>query len=129
MATKIFNRQIVPKSIQIQNSLNQNAQSFVAVAKTTGTTPVNLFGTGGVPANLTITGVFVGAQDTTAGNITVVTAGGTVATVAKGTTIAAMTSVSSALANTKAAAGSALTVASSSAGNALVYVFYTFDAE
>lgn len=91
---------------------------------TNGTTPVNIFGTGGAPQALTITGVFVVARDTTAGNITVQQAANTVCTIAKGTTTGvAVGGVT--LSNTTYAAGDVATVLSSSAGNADVFITYT----
>jgi hypothetical protein len=129
MPTKILNRQLLVKSIRMENTARQNTQSFCTVVSTNGATAVNVFGSGGAPANLTITGILVIAQDTTAGNITLNTPGGVVATVAKGVTAAVPTGTSAALTFTTVKAGQAVTVLSSSAGNAQVFVFYTFDAE
>lgn len=97
----------------------------LVVADTNGTTNVSVF-SNGAPANITITGVFVIALDTTAGNITVVNDSGTVVTIAKGTTAGALVGGVT-LANTSVTPGEDLQVDSSSAGNARVYITYTID--
>lgn len=98
-------------------------QYFAVNKVTTGTTPVNVIAAT-VPFACTITGVYVISQDTTAGNITVADTAGTVATIAKGTVAGAMTGAVS-LANTSVAAGNTLTIVSSSAGNADVFINFT----
>lgn len=94
---------------------------FLVAVVTNGTTPVNVFGGPTIPFSGTITGVFLSADDVTAGTITLADTAGTVATIAKGTTAGALTGATS-LANTALVAGNACTVVSSSAGNATVYV-------
>lgn len=101
-------------SVKLQN---------VAVANTNGTTNVNVFT---APVDLTITGVFLGALDTTAGNITVLNGSDTVVTIAKGTTAGAMVHGTT-LANASVSAGTVVQVDSSSAGNARVYITYLVD--
>jgi len=97
----------------------------IAVANTNGTTAVSVFGATGLPYAVTITGVFLVAQDTTAGNITVENPAATVVcTIAKGTT-AGVTVGATTLANTTVAAGTNLIVKSSSAGNARVFITHT----
>lgn len=98
-------------------------QTFVIAADTNGTTNVNVFGAGGVPYNLTITGVYLISKDTTAGNITVLRGTSTVATIAKGTTTGALVGATS-LANTSYTIGQACQVDSSTAGNATVFITY-----
>lgn len=104
-------------------TLDASTQPGCKVVETNGTTAVNIFGAGGAPRALNITAVVVGAQDTTAGNIIVKNVAATVASVAKGTTTGVMT-VEEAIANTAVAAGSVCTVESSSAGNAVTFVYY-----
>lgn len=97
---------------------------YFQVAKdTTNTTPVNVFGAT-VPFACTITGVYVISKDTTAGNITVADTAGTVATIAKGTSAGVMVGATS-LANTSVSAGNTLTIVSSSAGEATVFITFT----
>jgi len=96
----------------------------VAVAQTNGTTNVSVFGAAGLPTAITITGVFLVALDTTAGNITVENGASTVVTIAKGVTSGALVGGVT-LANTVVAAGTDLQVDSSSAGNARVFITYT----
>jgi hypothetical protein len=100
----------------------------IRVVRTNGTTAVNVFGSKGAPYAVTITSFMVIAQDTTAGNITLKNASNNVAQVAKGTTKDAVTGEGDALANTSVKAGAALTVDSSSAGNAVCIIHYTVDA-
>jgi len=95
----------------------------MAVAQTNGTTNVSVFGSAGLPVEITITGVFLIALDTTAGNITVENGASTVVTIAKGVT-AGVTVGGVTLANTVVAAGTDLQVDSSSAGNARVFITY-----
>jgi hypothetical protein len=102
-----------------------NVAHQTIVVNTNGTTAVNVFGSQGAPYSLTITGFFVIAKDTTAGNITLANAGSTVAQVAKGTTKDAMTGEGDALASTSVGQGNAVTVVSSSAGNAVCFIAYT----
>lgn len=101
--------------------------SNVQVVSTNGTTAVNVFGANGAPANITITGFVVGAKDTTAGNIALKQGSTTIASVAKGTSTGALTIEEAALSSPAIGAGTAVTVVSSSAGNALCFVYYTFD--
>lgn len=100
------------------------AAGYFQVAKdTTNTTPVNVFAAT-VPFACTITGVYVISKDTTAGNITVADTAGTVATIAKGTSAGVMVGATS-LANTSVSAGNTLTIVSSSAGEATVFITFT----
>lgn len=96
---------------------------FSASVNTNGTTPVNFFGTT-VPFTGTITGIYLVSEDTTAGNITIADTAGTVATIAKGTVSGAMVGAAS-LANTGLTLGDTMTIVSSSAGNARVFVTFT----
>lgn len=97
----------------------------LVVAETNGTTAVSVFGASGLDNDITITGVFLVALDTTAGNITVeAPASTTVVTIAKGTTAGALVGGTT-LANTAVSAGTNVVVDSSSAGNARVYITYT----
>lgn len=96
-------------------------QFFTTCTTTNATTPVNIFDANGAPSALTITGVFVIARDTTAGNITPKQGANTVCTIAKGA--AAGVAVGGAtLSNTVYAKGDVATVVSSSAGNADVFI-------
>lgn len=96
----------------------------IVAVNTNGTTAVSVFGASGLDYAITITGVFLVAQDTTAGNITVENpATTTVCTIAKGTT-AGVTVGATTLANTSVVAGTNLVVDSSSAGNARVFITY-----
>ena len=64
---------------------------FTVAADTNGTTAVSVFGASGLGVDVTITGVFLVSQDTTAGNITVENPASTVVcTIAKGTTAGAL---------------------------------------
>lgn len=99
----------------------------IAVAETNGTTAVSVFGANGLDQAITITGVFLVALDTTAGNITVeAPASTTVVTIAKGTTAGALVGGTT-LSNTSVVAGTNVVVDSSSTGNARVYITYTID--
>jgi len=104
----------------------QNLQGYIGYysvsATTNGTTAVNIFASTQFP--LTITGVYLISNDTTAGNITLNEAGSTVATIAKGTSTSAMVGATS-LSNTSVKQGSSLTIVSSSAGNATVFITFT----
>lgn len=98
---------------------------FTVAADTNGTTAVSVFGSSGLSVAVTITGVFLVSQDTTAGNITVENPASTVVcTIAKGTTSGALVGATT-LANTTVAAGTNLVVDSSSAGNARVFITFT----
>ena len=96
---------------------------FTVAKSTNGTTPVNVIAAT-VPFTCTITGVYLISQDTTAGNITVADTSGTVATIAKGATAGVMVGATS-LANTSVTSGDTLTIVSSSAGNAEVFITFT----
>lgn len=98
---------------------------FTVATDTNGTTAVSVFGASGLDVAVTITGVFLVAQDTTAGNITVENpASTTVCTIAKGTTSGAVVGATT-LANTAVAAETNLVVDSSSSGNARVFITFT----
>lgn len=114
--------------IDISNFRNLSAKYFSIATQTNGTTPVNIFSLN-VPYNATITAVYAGALDTTAGTITVTrgrggVANATVASLAKGGTAGVMTMAIN-LANNILATGDQLTVVSSSAGNAMVIINYS----
>lgn len=96
---------------------------FTVAADTNGTTPVDVIAAT-VPFACTITGVYLISEDTTAGNITLADTAGTVATIAKGTSAGVMVGATS-LANTSVALGDTLTIVSSSAGNARVFITFT----
>jgi hypothetical protein len=93
-------------------------------ATTNGTTPVNVFGVSGTPSNLTVTGVYLIDQDTTASNIVLKQAANTVTTIAKGTTSGGMTGGVS-LAHTFYTKGDICTIVSSGTGNATVIITFT----
>lgn len=98
---------------------------FTVTTSTNGTTAVNVFGAGGAPTALTLTGAYVVSKDTTAGNITVKQAANTVCTIAKGTAASALVGATI-LANTAYAASDVCTVESSAAaGNAFVMLTFT----
>ena len=124
---KIFNRKITHLGSRVLNSKGQNCAMHCIVVETSGTTAVDVFGTGGSPSKLTIVAVESVALDTTAGNITPKVDGSTVCTIAKGTTTG-LTIRGTSLANTSVKAGSAVTAVSSSAGNSLLKIWYTIDA-
>jgi hypothetical protein len=90
---------------------------------TTGTTAVNVFGASGAPRDLEIIDWDVTSLDTTAGNITLTTAGGAVEVIAKGT--AEFVKLGGiALANTSVEQGGLCTIVSSSAGNVRSTITY-----
>lgn len=98
---------------------------FTVATDTDGTTAVSVFGASGLDVAVTITGVFLISQDTTAGNITVENpASTTVCTIAKGTASGACVGATT-LSDTTVAAGTNLVVDSSSAGNARVFITFT----
>lgn len=101
-----------------------NGEGYNVIAvDTDGTTAVNVFGSKGVPADLTVTAVVSIALDTTAGNITLTGDGNTIATIAKGTTSGTLVGATS-LADTSVEQGDTITVVSSSEGNSTVLVYY-----
>jgi len=107
------------------DELSTGASYSIVAANTNGTTAVSVFGASGLPVAITITGVFLVSQDTTAGNITVENPASTVVcTIAKGT-VAGVTVGATTLANTTVAAGTNLVVDSSSAGNARVFITFS----
>lgn len=96
------------------------------VVETTGagTTAVSVFGTSGLGYAITITGVYLISNDTTAGNVTVEAPASTVvATIAKGTTAGALVGATS-LANTSVPAGTNVIIDCSSAGVAQVFIAF-----
>ena len=94
---------------------------FTTCTATNGTTNVDIFGTGGAPSALTITGVYLISKDTTAGNVTVLQGANTVCTIAKGTSAGALVGATS-LSNTVYAAGDVAQVDCSSAGDSFVFI-------
>ncbi len=108
---------------KVSHSNLKDAPNYFCKSTTTnGTNSVNVFSIP-VTYNLTITGVFITSLDTTAGNITLTNNGTTVCLIAKGTTSGAMVGATS-LANTSYTAGNSLTLVSSSAGNAQVFITF-----
>lgn len=115
---------LVPKNLQ-GGYLNDSV-----VTTTSGTDPINVFG-GQIatsvpvncPFNLTVRAVYLISNDATAGTITVKNDSNTIATLAKGATAGAMVGATS-LTNTRVTITNALTVVSSSAGNAQVIIIY-----
>lgn len=98
---------------------------FAVTTSTNGTAvAVNVFGSGGAPTALTLTGAYTIAKDTTAGNISVKQGANTVCTIAKGTSAAGVVGATI-LANTSYAAGDTCTVETSSAGEAFVVLTFT----
>jgi len=94
----------------------------LAVA-TNGTTPVTILGAT-IPFSVKILGVLLISKDTTAGNITLAfTTAGSVVVIAKGTAAGAVFGGVT-LTNTVGAAGDVLSVVSSSAGDAQVWILY-----
>lgn len=126
MSTRVENRKLVTRAgIKQEHPIDTaDIADTLVQASTNGTTAVNVFGSKGAPFDLIITGFFVGAKDTTAGNITLANAGATVAQVAKGTTAGVMVFEDTALANTTVRAGAAVTIVSSSAGNTQAFITY-----
>jgi hypothetical protein len=129
MSTRVENRKVVHRGGRrdehpIDASLTAD---LVKVVSTNGTTAVNVFGANGAPANITITGFVVAAKDTTAGNIALKQGSTTIASVAKGTSTGALTAEEAALSSPTIGAGTATTVVSSSAGNAICFIYYTID--
>lgn len=89
-----------------------------------GTTAVSVFGASGLPYAITITGVYLIAQDTTATNITVeAPAATTVCTIAKGTSAGVLVGATS-LSNTSVPAATNVVVDGSGAGIAQVFITY-----
>lgn len=125
MSVRVENRKLVVRGgLKFEHPIDASTVGgILRRVQTTGTTAVNVFGSNGAPFALTIGGAFLISQDTTAGNITLKVNGNTVATIAKGTTSGAMVGAVS-LSNTTVAAGDAVTVVSSSAGNAEVIITY-----
>jgi hypothetical protein len=108
-------------------NLENNPNNFCVAAITTGTTAVPVFGDNGAKADLTITGAFLTALDTTAGTISVINNRITIATMAKGTTAGVMVGATNLSTGTLATytRGNPLTIVSSSVGNAIVYLVFT----
>ena len=83
---------------------------------TNGTTAVNVFAS--APTGLKITNFVVTSQDSTAGDISLKEGSNTISTVTKSTTAGTMTGEDGSLSNENITAGTAVTVVSSTAGNA-----------
>lgn len=129
MSVRLENRKFVTRAGQrhehpVDASL---IADHVKVISTNGTTAVNVFGANGAPVNITITGFIICSKDTTAGNIALKQGSTSIASVAKGTTLGFVTFEEAALASPAIAPGTAVTVVSSSSGNAQCFVFYTVD--
>jgi hypothetical protein len=126
--SKVFNRALVSKGHRVVNAGNLNCVHYQIVALTNGTTSVNVFGTNGAPAPITIQGVYLISNDTTAGNITVAVPTGTVATIAKGTVAGVLVGGTTPITYNTAKENDAVTIVSSSGGNASVVIIYSFNA-
>ena len=112
-------------SARVQYNNLSNAPSYFCVASTTtGTTAVNVFGSGGANFSLVVTSMSLISNDTTAGNISAYNNGATIATIAKGTTSGGMVGATS-VANTTYSKGKPFTITSTSAGNATVLITFT----
>ena len=96
---------------------------FTVAKNTNGTNAVNVIAAT-VPFSCTITGIYLISLDTTAGNITIADTSGTVVTIAKGGSSGVLVGATS-LANTTVTSGDTLTIVSSSAGNATVFITFT----
>jgi len=103
--------------------LNTGKGYFTVTVATNNTTPVDVFGAGGVPCDLIVKHVRLTAKDATASNITVATDGNTIATIAKGTSAGALVGATS-IANGAIAAAGPLTIVSSGAGEAFVEIAF-----
>jgi predicted RecA/RadA family phage recombinase len=100
-----------------------DAGQHLLTVDTNGTTAVAVLGAT-IPFGMKILSIFAISLDTTAGNITTAFGtAGSVNVIAKGT-VAGVTVGGVTIANSVAAAGDALTVVSSSAGNARVHILY-----
>lgn len=129
MSVRLENRKLVARGgVRHEHPVDASlVADHVKIVSTNGTTAVNVFGTKGAPANITITGFVVAAKDTTAGNIALKQGSTSIASVAKGTTTGALTAEEASLSSPSIGAGTAVTVVSSSAGNALCIITYTVD--
>ena len=129
MSVRLENRKLVTRAgVRHEHPVDASLiADHVKVVSTNGTTAVNVFGANGAPANITITSFVIGAKDTTAGNIALKQGSTTIASVAKGTSTGVLTIEEAALSSPSISAGTAVTVVSSSAGNALCYISYTVD--
>lgn len=108
----------------ISGSLLATGTPFMIAKDSNGTTDVSVFGTSGLPYAITITGVFLVSQDTTATNITVENPASTiVCTIAKGTS-AGVTVGATTLSNTSVAANTNVIIDGSGAGIARVFITY-----
>jgi hypothetical protein len=126
MSVHVENRKLVLRAgVRSEHPIDGTLVAENIIETTTnGTTAVNVFGSKGAPFSGTITGVFVIALDTTAGNITPKVNSNTVVTIAKGTTAGVLVGGVT-LANTSFNPGDTVQVVSSSAGNAQVFITYT----
>jgi hypothetical protein len=97
---------------------------FAVSVNTSGTAAVNVFDANGAPVNLDITEILTNSQDTTAANVTVTNGASTVVTIAKSTTAGVVVGATT-ISYSAVAAGSTLTVTSSSAGGARVTLIGT----
>lgn len=99
---------------------------FVVTTKTNSTTPVNVFGGGGVPVGgIIVTSVVSQSLDTTASNIIVKNDGSAIATIAKGTAAGACIADTGAGTGYACSAATPFTVESSGAGEARVMITFT----
>lgn len=128
MSTRVENRRMIfAGAVRHEHPVDTTLMAdFVKVVPSNGTTVVNVFGLRGAPHKLTISGIFVIAKDTTAGNITVKIGANTVATIAKGTVAGVVTGAAS-LTTPIASVGDVLTIVSSSAGDVYAYITYTYN--
>lgn len=103
------------------DALHGNGISVTA-KDTSGTTVIQVF-RNPIQFAGAITGVFLIAKDTTTGNIVVKRGDDTVATIAKGASAGALVGASS-LANADLTPDDSVTIESSTAGNATVFISY-----
>jgi hypothetical protein len=126
MSAHIHHRRLVLlDAVRVEHPVDgTNCADLEINVSTNGTTAVNVFGSKGAPFAGTITNFEVTALDTTAGNITLKINSNTVATIAKGTSAGGITGIGAALTTVAFNPGDAVTLVSSSAGNALCWIAF-----
>ena len=118
-------RLILLNGVRVEHPVDGTACADLEVnVSTNGTTAVNVFGSKGAPFAGKITNFETTALDTTAGNITLKINSNTVATIAKGVTAGGIGGITAALTTINFNPGDAVTIVSSSAGNALCWIAY-----
>jgi len=99
---------------------------YVVATKTNSTTPVDVFGVGGVPGvGIIVTSIVAQSLDTTASNIITKNDGSAISTIAKGTAAGACVAEVGAGTVFACSAGTSFTVESSGAGEARVVITFT----